>query len=86
MAGPWLRFPIVCPQCGEEELFNLPVANLADRLLKGAAIEFHVKCHDLRWSADLIEAEQLREYLESVAGINLQHVSPPSSRSRVITP
>ncbi len=84
MADPWLRFPIVCPQCGKEELLNLPVAILAAALLKGAAIEFHVNCHDLRWSADRIEVEQLREYLASVAGINLQQVSPPSSPPRVI--
>lgn len=85
MFEPWLRFPVRCPQCGAEELLGIPVATVAAALLKGSAIEFRVHCHDLRWSADRAEVQQLREYLASVEGISLQHVSPRRSPPQVIT-
>jgi hypothetical protein len=85
MSEPWLRLPVTCPRCAAEELFNIPVAIVAAALLRGAAIEFHVRCHDLRWSADPGEIQQLREYLASVEVIDLQRVSlrrsPPLVRA-----
>jgi hypothetical protein len=84
MAEPWLSFPVVCPQCGGEELFNMPVAAIAAALLKGTPIELAASCHDLRWNADRIEQEQLREYLASVTGISVQRVYPPDKAGNVL--
>jgi hypothetical protein len=83
MAEPWLRFPVVCPQCGAEALFNLPIATIAAALVEGAPIELRVSCHDLRWNADPIEVGQLREYLASVEGISAQRVPSLSSPPEV---
>ena len=85
MSEPWLRFPIACPQCGVEVLFTIPVETVAAALLKGSPVELHVDCHDLCWSADNVQLQQLREYLASVEGINLQHISPRQALPRVIT-
>jgi hypothetical protein len=84
MPEPFLSFPVVCPQCGAEELFNLPVAILASSLLKATPIEFHTTCHDLRWNADRIEREQLREYLASVTGIGVQRAYAPDKSGNVL--
>ena len=85
MAEPWLSFPVTCPQCEAEELCNLPIATLAAALLQGTAIELHVHCHDLRWDADRVEVEQLREYLSSVRGICVERASPPKVSPQVLT-
>jgi|ERR1700704_5166981 hypothetical protein len=78
MAEPWLRFPVVCPECRREELSALPVAGVAAALLNGSAIPLHASCHDVYWHAIPSEIEQLREYL-SVAGINIQRVQTHST-------
>jgi hypothetical protein len=85
MAEPCLHFPVLCPHCGAEELFNIPVAIVAAALLEKAQIEFHVNCHNLSWSASPCEVQQLRGYLASVEGINLQRVAPRRSAPQVIT-
>ena len=86
MAELWLSFPVTCPQCEAEELFNLPIATLAAALLQGTAIELHVHCHDLRWDADRVEVEQLREYLSTVTGICVERAAPPRGSSQALTP
>ena len=71
---PWLRFPVVCPECRREELSALPVAGVAAALLNGSPIPLHASCHDVYWHAIPSEIEQLREYL-SVAGITIQRAN-----------
>jgi hypothetical protein len=85
MADPSLRFPVVCPTCGGEELFDLPIATVAASLLKAAPIELHATCHDLRWNAGPVEVQQLREYLATVAGIEIQRVAPPAASGKVVS-
>ena len=85
MADPSLRFPVVCHACGAEELFDLPIASVAASLLKAVPIELHATCHDLRWSAGPVEIQQLREYLASVAGIEIQRVAPSAARGEVLS-
>lgn len=84
MAEPCLRFPVVCPQCGAENLLSLSVATIATALLRGTAIELRVNCHALRWSADPAEIEQIREYLASIAELTQTHLDLNSS-PKVIT-
>jgi hypothetical protein len=85
MADPSLRFPVVCPKCRAEELFDLPIASVAASLLKAAPIELDTTCHDLHWNAGPVEVQQLREYLATVAGIEIQRVAPSAAKGEVLS-
>ena len=86
MPEQWLSFPVVCPQCGTEELSSMPIATIAAALLKGLPIELHTARHDLRWNADAAEESQLREYLAAVVGISVQRVYPPDAAGTATHP
>jgi hypothetical protein len=86
MAEPCLSFPVRCLNCGAEGLCGMPVATLAAALLNGAYIELHSACHGLRWSADAVQIQQLREYLATVAVISVERVYQPDSRGEVMPP
>ena len=77
MSEPWLNLPVVCPECGKEERFALPLGAVAEALLKDSAIELYVSCHDIYWNADRSEIERVRTVLRDVAGVSIQRV--PSS-------
>ncbi len=76
MREPVLRFPVTCPDCALESLWEMPIALIADALLTGKGIRFHSHCHDLYWTATFAEREQLRT---SLALLNLENfrVSKP---------
>jgi hypothetical protein len=65
MEGGLLRIPVVCPECGNEPLIELPAPFLAEALVVGDSIRLHASCHGKVWSASGIEREQLRSYLEA---------------------
>jgi len=67
MTQPMIRVPVVCPQCGDECLAELPVADLAGSLLADDTVELHSSCHQISWTATASEREQIREYLASVS-------------------
>jgi hypothetical protein len=62
-----VRLPVVCPVCGSEEVREFDVAVLAAALLKEAGVVLTSACHGERWSASMLEIEQIREYLGSLA-------------------
>jgi hypothetical protein len=70
-----LRVPITCPECAREYLSELPLAAVADALAAGQTIRLFAKCHARSWDANVVEREQLREYLEAacVSREGLQH-------------
>ncbi len=72
MAEPIIRFPVVCPQCRNEHLTEIPVSTVADALLRDAHISLTAACHNTRWDASTVEVKQIREYLGSV-WLNAQH-------------
>ena len=72
---PLVRFPVVCPMCGCEELAAMPIAYIAGALLRGSVIQLYARCHGVYWDAQPIEVEQVREYL-SIAGASVRRVSP----------
>jgi len=63
MNEPLIRFPVTCPQCGNEHLADLPVAEVAGALLQGRQLTLYAPCHAIRWSAGELELQQIREYL-----------------------
>jgi hypothetical protein len=60
---PRVRFPVTCPVCARALLTELPVALIAETLIKGSPIRLHAGCHDVSWDASQLEVEQIREYL-----------------------
>jgi hypothetical protein len=79
MSEPWLNLPVVCPECGKEERFALPLGAVAEALLKDDAIELYVSCHDIYWNADRSEVERVRTTLREIAGVSIQRVPSPAS-------
>ena len=63
MAEPWFRFPVICPECRQEELSAMQIGGVAAALLKGEVIQLYASCHDIYWNARPVEVEQLRQYL-----------------------
>ena len=74
MSEPWLNLPVVCPECGKEERFALPLGAVAEALLKDDTIELYVSCHDIYWNADRSEVERVRTTLRDIAGVSIQRV------------
>jgi hypothetical protein len=60
---PRVRFPVTCPICARALLTELPVALIAEALIRGASIRLHAGCHDVHWDATQLEVEQIRQYL-----------------------
>jgi hypothetical protein len=57
--------PINCPECGEEWLEGFSVALVADALISGTRLRMRSRCHANEWDANLVEMEQIREYLRA---------------------
>jgi hypothetical protein len=60
---PTVRFPVICPKCGREQLNEYPVAEVAAALLSDGKLRLLAACHDYTWNATPTELEQVREYL-----------------------
>jgi antirestriction protein len=56
-----IRFPIVCPACQQESLFQASRAVILEALLFARAIVLHAECHG-RWVACDREIEQIKQY------------------------
>ena len=80
MAEPCFRFPVVCPECGREEISELQIAGVAAALLKSDVIQLYASCHDVYWNAQAVEVEQIREYL-AMAGVSVRRVLVPNFRN-----
>ena len=65
-----IRFPVTCPLCGNEQLIDLPVAEIADSLLKSEDVYLSASCCGVVWVASETECEQIREYLATIARAN----------------
>jgi hypothetical protein len=84
MTEPWLNLPVICPECGKEERFALPLGSVAEALLKDSPIELYVSCHDIYWNADRSEVERVRTTLRDTGGVSIQRV--PRSLSEELPP
>jgi hypothetical protein len=63
MSELMIRFPVVCPKCGNEHLTEFPVRIVADALLRDAGISLVAVCHGTTWKASDSELDQIRQYL-----------------------
>jgi hypothetical protein len=63
MKEPMIRFPVVCPDCGEECLAEFSIAVLADSLIRNDKIRLRAVCHDTGWIASPSEIAQVRAYM-----------------------
>jgi hypothetical protein len=75
-----VRFPVICPKCGQEVLTAVPIGIAAAALISGRPVRLYASCHDVYWDAHATEIEQLREYMgapflkddESTDGLNAE--------------
>jgi hypothetical protein len=65
-----IRFPVKCPLCSREHLIELPVAEVADALLRDEDVYLSASCCGVVWTASEIECEQIREYLAAITRAN----------------
>jgi hypothetical protein len=65
-----ITFPVKCPLCGREHLIELPIAEVADALLRDEDVYLSASCCGVVCTASEIECEQIREYLAAVTRVN----------------
>jgi hypothetical protein len=63
-----IRFPVVCPKCGREQLGELPIDEVMYALNGGSDISLVATCHDVIWTATDPELYQIHEYLVVLTG------------------
>jgi hypothetical protein len=80
MPEPTLKFPVTCPACALESLSEMPIAVIAQALLTGKSIRLHGKCHDLYWTATVVEREELRKSLAVLHVESPPHHGRPQSK------
>jgi phage terminase large subunit GpA-like protein len=68
MIEPTIRFPVVCPKCGREQLTEFPTNEVVYALKRGSDICLVATCHDVIWNATERELEQIHEYLIVLKG------------------
>jgi hypothetical protein len=62
-----MKFPVVCPECAQENIGEFQIAVIATALITGKNLRLYSACHDLYWTATKVEREQLREYLAALS-------------------
>ncbi|MEA3174597.1 MAG: hypothetical protein QOF42_2008 [Gammaproteobacteria bacterium] len=65
MSESTIRFPVVCPKCGREQLGELPIDEVVYALNGGSDISLVATCHDVIWTATEPELHQIHEYLDA---------------------
>jgi hypothetical protein len=68
MIGPTVRFPVVCPKCGREQLTEFPINEVLYAFNRGSEIILVATCHDVIWTATELELQQIHEYLVIAQG------------------
>jgi hypothetical protein len=64
---PLLRFPVVCPICKEEMLFQTALAPVLQALLTMRDIRLNTSCcGKVDWLASPIETEQIEQYASCI--------------------
>jgi hypothetical protein len=68
MIDPTVRFPVVCPKCGREQLTELPIDEVLYAFNRESEIILVATCHDVIWTATELELQQIYEYLVIAQG------------------
>jgi len=66
MSSSFIRFPVVCPKCGKEQLFAGSMRLIERQLRHGERIRLHARCHGASWDASPAELEQIGGYLSAL--------------------
>jgi hypothetical protein len=77
-----VRFPVVCPRCGTENLAEVSGDLAAEALMRNEGIQLKAACHNLYWTASPIEMHQLREYVSALFVDEQRTSSPTADRVR----
>jgi hypothetical protein len=59
-----VKFPVKCPICGGEVLFEQSLSAIVDAWLHDQAIRLTSRCHGARWNSTDVERNQIFEYAE----------------------
>jgi hypothetical protein len=68
MIGPTVRFPVVCPKCGREQLTEFPINEVLYAFNRGSEIILVATCHDVIWTATELELQQIHITWSSLKG------------------
>jgi hypothetical protein len=71
MTEPEVLFPVKCPVCRREALTGFRISVIADALATGE-IRLYANCHVASWDASKAELGEIRDYLDTVWGADLQ--------------
>ena len=63
MIPPMVRFPVTCPQCGNQQPQQFRVDIVMHALLNSGRIALYSTCHFGQWAATKDEIKNIREYL-----------------------
>jgi hypothetical protein len=77
-----VRFPVVCPRCGTENLAEVSGDLAAEALMRNEGIQLKAACHNLYWTASPIEMHQLLEYVSALFVDEQRTSSPTADRVR----
>ena len=80
MNDPTVRFPVICPKCGKEQLDEFPIAEVAAALLSGGNLRLLAACHHYTWIATPTELRQIREYLGAIGAFEIGFRPLPRDR------
>ncbi len=61
-----VKFPVKCPICGGEVLFEQSSSAIVDAWLHDQAIRLTSRCHGARWDSTDVERNQIFEYAEAI--------------------
>jgi len=61
-----VKFPVKCPICGGEVLFEQSLSAIVDAWLHDQAIRLTSRCHGARWDSTDVERNQIFEYAEAI--------------------
>jgi hypothetical protein len=59
MAETTVKFPVVCPACGNEKVGKYPIGHIAEALMHGRPIRLYSACHGKYWDANDEELQQI---------------------------
>ena len=80
----FVRFPIICPECGSESLLARPMADIAQALVSGEKVVLQAPCRHPEWPASSVELDQVQQYLRVASTLPILKSSRALRERRLI--